>query len=157
MTFAEDRTKVEVGEASVRRACGVAFAALLCLAAVPHVFWALGGTRGLAAASGGALGAGGALSTALRAVTAGFALALLAAAGLALTRVGVLRDVIPVRLTIAGSWIVAVVMLLVAIGNFADGDRWGLLFRGPFSLVLFVLALIVALPGRGSARNGGSR
>jgi hypothetical protein len=146
---------VWIGEGP-RRVCGIVFAALMWVVAALHVYYALGGLWGISVAGGGALGAGDTLSTGMRAAAAGLALALVAASVLALMRVGVIRGFLPSRLTAVGCWVVAAVMLAVAVGNFTDGERWGLLGRGPFSLLLCILMLVVALPSRGPARSGGS-
>lgn len=153
-----DRLKViavaSIGEGP-RRVCGVAFAILMFFFAVLHLYWALGGTWGLAVASDGLSSGGDPLSSGMRLVMWGFALVLPAAAVLALMRVGAIRDVFPNRLTPVACWGIALVVLGVTIGAFSgDADLWGLPLRGPVCLLAFILTLVIALPGRALSRRG---
>jgi hypothetical protein len=135
----------------IRQYSAVIFAILMVAAALLHVYWALGGTCFLAQASGGfktPYAAGQSLPPDVRLSTWGLVFAMLSAMLLVLGRAGFLLRRIPQWLYSLGCWGVTIVMLFGSINGFITPQFWNRYVFGPIFLLLFVLSLIVALPGK---------
>lgn len=125
----------------------VRVAALLLIAGLAagplatHVYWMLGGTWGLG-------GEGNYSATGVRVVGAVVALLLIAAVLVVLARVGLWQQaIVSDRVIRLFAWALAAVFLLETLAAFTwgKGSEWWL--YGPVSLVLGLLALVVAGSG----------
>jgi hypothetical protein len=124
------------------RPASIAAAGILFAAAGVHAYWAFGGTWAAATSYG---------STALppRGVVAAVTVLILAAAGLLLARTRVLDLRLPAVVLRWGTWGLAAVFGLAALGNLtapADsyGREWHVLFFGPLLLTVAFLCVVVA-------------
>jgi hypothetical protein len=122
-------------------------AALLLMAGVvagplaTHVYWMLGGTWGLG-------GEGNYSATGVRVVSAVISLLLIAAVLVVLARVGLWQQaIVSDRVIRFFAWALAAFFLLETLAAFTwgKGSEWWL--YGPISLVLGLLALVVASSG----------
>jgi hypothetical protein len=134
-------------EGATRRVRVAALLLIAGLAAGPlatHVYWMLGGTWGLG-------GEGNYSATGVRVVGAVVALLLIAAVLVVLARVGLWKQaIVSDRLIRFFAWALAAVFLLetLAAVTWGRGPEWWL--YGPVSLVLGLLALVVAGSGGAS-------
>ena len=132
------------------RTAGIAarlLAVALALVAALHVYWALGGEWGLAAALGRDDVDSG---PGLRVAAAVVAILLALAAASVLARVGTWKLPLPWRLLSVGAWLVVAALVLVAVANAMSTtslERFGF---APLALALAALALIVARAERPS-------
>ena len=124
----------------VARAAYVLSIALTVLS-VLHLYWAFGGTWGLAAALGRQdIDA----STGLRIAAGAVAIALLIAAVGVLGRVGLWGDFLPWVLFSWGTWALMTALFLAALLNLTASTWMERLVFAPIALALGVLALIIA-------------
>lgn len=129
----------------IDRIVGVVLAAGLAAVAAVQMFWTLGGTWGVHAASGGAYEE---VTTALR-VQSAFAAVLFAVGCLvALARVGLWTAPVSFRVVRIGAWVLTVALWLGAVVNVAAPTNWERFGNGSVALVLAILALVVAGAGR---------
>ncbi len=113
----------------------------LTILSVLHLYWAFGGTWGLAAALGRQeIDA----STGLRIAAGAVAIALLIAAVGVLGRVGLWGDFLPWVLFSWGTWALMTALFLAALLNLTASTWMERLVFAPIALALGVLALIIA-------------
>ncbi len=113
----------------------------LTILSVLHLYWAFGGTWGLAAALGRQeIDA----STGLRIAAGAVAIALLIAAVGVVGRVGLWGDFLPWVLFSWGTWVLMTALFLAALLNLTASTWMERLVFAPIALVLGVLALIIA-------------
>ena len=150
----EDRTSQTLPERTEGASRRVRVAALLLIAglvagpASTHVYWLLGGTWGLYTN-----GVHDEVATTGTRVVAAIVIVLLIAAVLVvLARVGLWRQAfVSERMIRFFAWALAAVFLLETVAAFTwSRGEWGWWMYGPVSLVIAVLALVVA--GSGGAR-----
>jgi hypothetical protein len=68
---------------------------------------------------------------------------------LALTFLGCwTADFVPFRVFERGTWVLAALMTLSALGNFASSSAWERFLNGPVALVLALLCFVVAVGAR---------
>lgn len=135
----------------VRVAALLLIAGLVAGPVATHVYWMLGGTWGLY--TDGVRDE--VSSTGVRIVAAVVIVLLIAAVLVVLARVGLWQQrFVPARFIRLFSWALAAVFLLETVASFTWGrpPEWWL--YGPVSLVLAVLALVVAQSGGGRSRSG---
>ncbi len=118
-----------------------------------HAYWAFGGSWGIYEGSGRSFPAGESLSPGWRLGTWGLVVLLLVAALLVLVRTGIVPLRMPRFLIVGGCWVVAVVMLGVAIGDFAGSGNWSRAVFAPAALLLSALTVVVAAPARRTIRQ----
>jgi hypothetical protein len=135
-----------------RRACALGFSVVVTGIAGLHAYWALGGSWGIYEGSGRNFPAGESLSLGWRLGTWGLVVLLLAAAILVLVRTGIVPLRMPRFLVVGGCWVVAIVMLGVAIGDFGGSSTWSRAVFAPAALVLSALVVVVATPSRRTTR-----
>ncbi len=113
----------------------------LTILSVLHLYWAFGGTWGLAAALGRQeIDA----STGLRIAAGAVAIALLIAAVGVIGRVGFWGDFLPWVLFSWGTWALMTALFLAALLNLTASTWMERLVFAPIALALGVLALIIA-------------
>ncbi len=118
-----------------------ALSTALTILSVLHLYWAFGGTGGLAAALGRQeIDA----STGLRLAAGAVAIALLIAAVGVLGRVGLWGEFLPWVVFSRGTWALMTTLFLAALLNFTASTWMERLVFAPFALALGVLALIIA-------------
>lgn len=125
------------------------FALLVSLAALLHLYWVLGGTWFLYEASGGAIEPGATFSPLLKLIGWAMIAGLLLAAVLALGRAGIILQNWPQWIFLVSSWGMAALMLLGAVFNFIIPRFLDRFVFGPIFLLLAILLIIIALPGKG--------
>ena len=150
-------------EVASRRVRTAALLLIVALAAGPlgtHVYWLLGGTWGLY--TNGARDE--VASTGTRVVAAVVIVLLIAASLVVLARVGMWQQaIVSDRLIRLFAWALVAVFLLETLAAFTwSRDEWGWWMYGPVSLVIALLALVVASSGVRSAPDrrllrGGAR
>jgi hypothetical protein len=143
---------------SILRVRLAAFLLIAGLAAGPlstHVYWMLGGTWGLHRnVVGERVVEEGATSTGTRIVAAVVVVLLVAAVLVVLARVGLWQQaLVPSRLIRLFAWALAAVFLLETLAAFTWSRAHEWWMYGPVSLVLGVLALVVAGSGGGWPRS----
>jgi hypothetical protein len=132
----------------VRVAAWLLIAGLAAGPVSTHVYWLLGGTWGLYGPSGSSDDVS---STGVRVVAAIVILLLAAAVAVVLARVGVWRQALVSDRTIRlFAWALAAIFLLETLASFTWSREHEWWMYGPVSLVIAVLAAIVA--GSGGAR-----
>jgi uncharacterized protein DUF3995 len=140
MTPTFDRSTLRERVAGVLLAVG-----LLAGPAATHLYWMLGGTWGLHRSVGGQIEQ---TTTGIRVVAAVVLVLVLAAVLIVLVRAGVWRQtLVPDRVTRMLAWAVAGVFLLEALASFTYSREYEWWLYGPVSLVLGLLALVVAHSG----------
>ena len=110
--------------------------AVLALVAVLHVYWAAGGTWALSEALGGQIDDS---SAALQLAAAVIALLVVGAALVVLGRLGLWGERVRFAVFRWGAWTLTVVLLLVALGNFAAETSWERFAFAPLCVVLALL------------------
>lgn len=119
----------------------LALSASLTLLGLVHIYWALDGTWGFAAALGRQEID---VTTGLRLGAGAVAIALLVAAAGVLGRVGIWGGFLPWVLFSWATWTLAAALFLAAVVNLAARTRREQLVFAPIALVLGILALLVA-------------
>jgi len=138
MTPTFDRSTLRERVAGVLLAVG-----LLAGPAATHLYWMLGGTWGLHRSVGGQIEQ--TTTTGIRVVAAVVLVLVLAAVLIVLARAGVWRQtLVPDRVIRMLAWAVAGVFLLEALASFTYSREYEWWLYGPVSLVLGLLALVVA-------------
>ena len=136
-------------EGASRRVRVAALLLIAGLAAGPvgtHVYWMLGGTWGLHRDGGGP--AEGSTSTGIRVVAAVVVLLLVAAVFVVLARVGLWQQaLLSDRVIRLFAWALAAVFLLETVAAFTWSREYEWWLYGPVSLVIALLALVVAGSG----------
>jgi hypothetical protein len=130
------------------RICSLAAATGLAGVAAFQVSLAFGAPLGRAAWGG----RHAELSAGLRTGSAISALLLVAAATLVLGRAGFLRG--PAGLFRSGTWVVAVLLTVSALGNLASSSPWEEFVQGPVALVIGALCFVVARGRQGDEIAG---
>jgi cytochrome bd-type quinol oxidase subunit 2 len=127
----------------------VRVAALLliaCLIAGPmstHIYWMLGGTWGLHRSVGGHIEQS--TSTGIRVVATIVVALLIAAAFVVLARVGLWRQtLVPDKVIRFLAWVIAVIFLLETLASLTWSRQYEWWLYAPASLVIALLALVVA-------------
>ena len=129
-----------IPSSAVARA-GYALSVALTILSVLHLYWAFGGTWGLAAALGREeIDA----STGLRIASGAVAIALLIAAVGVLGRVGLWGHFLPWPLFSWGTWTLVTALFLAVLINLTARTWMERLAFAPIALALGVLALIIA-------------
>jgi hypothetical protein len=132
----------------VRVAAEVLWRGLAVVAGL-QLYWALGGTWAVHAASGGEYSDA---TTGLRVQSAVVAVLLVAAILVVRARIGLWRrPPVSDRVIRAATWVLAAALALAAVVNFAAATSWERFGIGPIALVLALLALVVA--GSGGERR----
>ena len=134
---------IERASGWVRVAAEALWRTLVVLAGL-HLYWLLGGTWGLHAASGGAYSD---VTTGLRIQSALMVVLLVGAALVVRARAGLVRAPFSARVVRIAMWVLTALLGLTALANVAAAtncERYGI---GPFVFVLALLALTVAAPG----------
>ena len=137
---------VEVASRRVRVAAVLLSVGLLAGPAATHLYWMLGGTWGLHRSVGGHIEES--TTTGIRVVAAIVLVLVVAAMLLVLARVGLWQQAfVSDRLIRFFAWALAGIFLLETLASFTwgKGSEWWL--YGPVSLVLGLLALVVAGSG----------
>lgn len=130
----------------VRAAALLLITGLLAGPASTHVYWLLGGSWGLYDSSGAEMGS----STGTRALAAVVIVLLVAAVLVVLARVGLWRQArVPDRMIRLFAWALPAVFLLETLASFTWSKEHEWWMYGPASLVIAILALVVA--GSGAA------
>ena len=130
----------------IRIAGLVLVAGLVAGPVATHVYWMLGGTWGLHRSVGGHVEQS--TTTGIRAVAAIVILLLVAAAFVVLARVGLWQQAfVPEQVIRCFAWALAGVFLLEAVASFTYSREYEWWLYGPVSLVLGLLASIVAGSG----------
>jgi hypothetical protein len=141
-------------EGGAGRVRGAALLLILGLLAGPvgtHVYWALGGTWGLHSSGGGP--PEGSTSTGIRVVAVVVIVLLVAAVLVVLARVGLWQQAfVSERVIRFFAWALAAVFLLETLAAFTWGRAPEWWMYGPVSLVIGLLALVVAASGGAWAR-----
>ena len=136
-------------EGATRRVRVAALLLIAGLAAGPistHLYWVLGGTRGLHRSVGGDVEQS--TTTGIRVVAAVVVVLLVAAVLVVLARVGLWQQaVVPDRMIRLFAWALAGVFLLETLANLTYNREYEWWMYGPVSLVIAVLALVVAGSG----------
>ena len=137
-------TRARVASRRGRVAALLLIAGLVAGPVSTHVYWMLGGTWGLG---------GSPSSTGIQVVAAVVVLGLVGAVLVVLARVGLWRQAfVSERMIRFFAWALAAVFLLETVAAFTwSRGEWGWWMYGPVSLVIAVLALVVA--GSGGARS----
>ena len=118
-----------------------ALSVALTFLTVLHLYWAFGGTWGLAAALGREeIDA----SSGLRAAAGGVAVALLVAAVGVLGRVGCWGDFLPWTLLSWGTWALVIALFLAGLINLTAATWLERLVFAPIAVALGMLALLIA-------------
>ena len=142
-----DRAKAEAATRRVRVAALLLIVGLLAGPVGTHVYWALGGTWGLHQST----------STGIRVVAAVVIVLLAAAVLVVLARVGVWRQAfVSDRVIRFFAWALAGVFLVETLASFTWGRAPEWWMYGPVSLVIALLAVIVAGSGGASPRVRGA-
>jgi hypothetical protein len=111
-----------------------------------HVYWMLGGTWGLHSSDGGP--PEGWWSTGIRVVAAVVVLLLVAAVLVVLARVGLWQQaIVSDRVIRFFAWALAAIFLVETVASFTYSREYEWWLYGPVSLVIAVLALVVAGSG----------
>ena len=139
-------------KSDIKTASALSFAAIILLAALLHMYWALGGSWFLFEASGGAIEPGSTLGSTTRLATWGLIVGMVAAAFLVLGRVKLLGKKVPQWFYGLSCWVMAVCMLFGAILNFSIDRVWDRFVFGPIFLLLFLLLVTVAVPDKGASK-----
>ena len=134
----EDRSR------GVRVAAAILWRALVAVAGL-HVYWMLGGTWAVHAASGGAYDE---VTTGLRVESAVVAVVLVVGCLIVRARAGLWKAPVSDRTVRVAMWALTVVLALASLVNFAASTNWERFLIGPLVLVLALLALVVAGSGR---------
>jgi hypothetical protein len=124
--------------ADVTLRTGFLLAGFLAAVAALHAYWALGGRWGLQTA----VGEGNPLPPApvIWVVVFGLIAALLVVLG----QIGLWGRAVPEWVFRWGTWALCIVLVAVAVLNFAAGSTWEMLVFAPFTAVLALLAAVVA-------------
>lgn len=139
------RTDIPAASGRPLRPGVAAFVAVGCAVVVTfQVALTLGAPFGAAAWGGANTGQ---LPNELRAVTAVAALVWSASALIALGRGGHRRVPIPDAVSWWGTWLLACLLGVGALLNFASSSNWERFGWGPFSLVMFALCVVLARSG----------
>jgi hypothetical protein len=109
-----------------------------------HLYWALGGTWAVHAASGGTYGD---VTTGLRVQGAVMAVLLVVGYLVVRARAGLWRAPFSDRVVCVAIWVPTVALGLTTVANLAAATNWERFLIGPFVLVLALLALVVARSG----------
>lgn len=118
----------------------------LCAPAGEHLYWVLGGTWGLHRSVGGQIEES--TTTGIRVVAAVVVVLLVAAALVVMARVGFWQQtLVPDRVIRVLVWALAAVFLVEALASFTYSREYEWWLYGPVSLVIGVLALVVAGSG----------
>ncbi len=134
-----------LGMASGRvRLIGVVLSAGLVAVIALHLYWTLGGTWAVHAASGGAYSE---VTTGLRVQSVVVAVVLVAACLVVWARLGLWRPPVSSRWVRGATWALAAVLALTAVVNFVASSNWERVGVGPIVLVLALLAVLVAGSG----------
>jgi hypothetical protein len=99
----------------------------------------------------------GQLPDAVRLVTGFSAVVWLFAAVIVLDRGGFALVALPEAVSRVGTWVLVGLLGLAALMNFASSSPWERFGWGPFSLVMFVLCIVLARSGLPSARPRADR
>jgi hypothetical protein len=136
-------------EGGARRVRGAALLLVLGLLAGPvgtHVYWVLGGTWGLHRSGGGP--PEGSTSTGIRVVAAVVVVLLVAAVLVVLARVGLWQQAfVSDRMIRFFAWALAAVFLVETVAALTWSREYEWWLYGPVSLVIGLLALVVAGSG----------
>ena len=142
--------RTEVAESRVRIAALFLIAGLAAGPVGTHLYWMLGGTWGLYTLSGAR---DTVATTGVRVVAGVVVLLLVAAVLVVLARVGLWRQTfVPERVIRFLAWALAAVFLLETVAAFTWGRAPEWWMYGPVSLVLALLALVVAGSGGAGPR-----
>lgn len=136
---------VEAPSRRVRVAAELLWRGLVLVAGL-QLYWALGGTWAVHAASGGAYSD---VTTGLRVQSAVMAGVLVLACLVVRARAGLWRVPVSDRVVRAAMWALTAALALAAAVNFGAATNWERFGIGPFVLVLALLALVVARAGGG--------
>ena len=134
---------IEVPSRRVRLAAALLWGALVAVAGL-HVYWLLGGTWAVHAASGGAYSD---VTTGLRIQSALIAVLLVAGCLVVRARAGLWRAPASDRIVRIGMWLLTAALTLAAAANLAAPTNWERFAIGPFVLLLALLAFVVATSG----------
>lgn len=137
--------RVEAPSRRVRVAAELLWRGLVLVAGL-QLYWALGGTWAVHAASGGAYSD---VTTGLRVQSAVMAGVLVLACLVVRARAGLWRVPVSDRVVRAAMWALTAALALAAAVNFGAATNWERFGIGPFVLVLALLALVVARAGGG--------
>ena len=130
--------RAEGASSRVRVAALLLIVGLLAGPAGTHVYWLLGGTWGLHSST----------STGIRVLAAVVLVLLVAAVLVVLARVGLWQQAfVPERVIRFFAWALAAVFLAEALANFTWSREYEWWLYGPVSLVIALLALVVAGSG----------
>lgn len=135
---------IEAASRPIRTAALLLIAALVAGPVATHVYWLLGGAWGIHSSNGGAPAG----STSIRVVAAVVLLLLVAAVLVVLARVGLWQQAfVSERMIRLFTWALAAVFLVEMLSAFiwSREQEWWL--YGPVSLVIALLALVVAGSG----------
>lgn len=136
-------TPVEALPLSVRLAAEALWRALVLVAGL-HLYWTLGGTWAVHAASGGEFSEA---TTGLRVQSALMVVVLVAAVLVVRARAGLWRAPISDRAVRVAMWVLTAALALAALVNVAAATNWERFGIGPLVLVLALLSLVVARSG----------
>ena len=134
---------VEHSSWRVRLAAEILWRTLVAVAAL-HVYWLLGGTWAVHAASGGTYSD---ITTGLRIQSALIALLLVVGCLVVRAQAGLWHAPVSDRIVRIAMWLLTTALTLAAAANLAASTNWERFAIGPFVLVLALLALIVASNG----------
>lgn len=134
---------IDVTPGAVRAAAAILWRALIVVAGL-HVYWLLGGTWAVHAASGGAYGH---VTTGLRIQSAVIAVLLIVGVVVVRARATLSRAPVSGRIVRIAMWVLTGALALAALTNLAASTNWERFAIGPFVLVLAVHALVVASNG----------
>jgi hypothetical protein len=134
---------VEAPSRLVRLPAEILWRALVAAAGL-HVYWLLGGTWGVHAASGGSYSD---VTTGLRIQSALIAVLLVLGCLVVRARAGLWHAPVSDRIVRIAMWLLTAVLTLAAVGNLVASTNWERFAIGPFVLVLALLALLVARTG----------
>lgn len=134
---------IERSPRRVRLAAEILWRALAIVAGL-HVYWLLGGTWAVHAASGGTYSD---VTTGLRIQSALIAVLLVLGCLVVRARAGLWHAPVSDRIVRIAMWLLTAVLTLAAAINLAASTNWERFATGPFVLVLALLALVVASNG----------
>jgi hypothetical protein len=135
---------------NIRKASAYTFTILILLVVILHAYWALGGSWFLHEASGGEIASNASLPYTMRLVTWALIMTMVVGVLLVLGRAKIIWPKVSPKLYAIPCWTITVCMFLGALLNFAIPRFWDRFVFGPIFLILFILCIIIALPGKGS-------
>lgn len=137
-------SSVEPASRRVRLGASLLWRTLIAVAGL-HVYWLLGGTWAVHAASGGAYSE---VTTGLRVESAVVAVVLIVGCFVVQARVGLWRPPVSERVVEIAMWALTAALALAALANFIASTNIERFAIAPFVLVLALLAFGVAHSGR---------